>query len=115
MVKCAMKSIYSTGQQCGYPPALLYEAIQDENTELCFIFCSARSVLFFPLYSGTSLKGLSKLRTQYKNLPIKDKFCSPNGTMLICFYLWKRKTSIWQQKWPRNGWPQSVHYKEVPL
>ena len=26
-------------------------------------------------YSGTSLKGLSKLRTQYKNLPIKDKFC----------------------------------------
>jgi len=34
------------------------------------------------------LKELSKLRTQYKkNLPIKDKFCSPNGTMLIHFYL----------------------------
>jgi len=28
---------------------LLYEAIQDESTELCFIFCSARSVLYFPL------------------------------------------------------------------
>jgi len=46
-------------------------------------------------YSGTSLKGLSELRMQYKNLPIKDKFCSPNGTkfcspngtMLIHFYL----------------------------
>jgi len=35
--------------------------------------------------------------------------------MLIHFYLWKRKTSIQQQKWPRNGWSQSVHYKEVPL
>jgi len=39
-------------------------------------------------YSGTSLKGLSVLRTQYKkNLPIKDKFYSPIGTMLIHFYL----------------------------
>jgi len=38
-------------------------------------------------YSGTSLKGLSELRTQYKNLPIKEKFCSSNGTMLIHFYL----------------------------
>ena len=38
------------------------------------------------LYSGTSLKGLSKLRTQYKTLPIMDMFCSPNGTMLIHFY-----------------------------
>ena len=39
-------------------------------------------------YSGTSLKGLSEFRTQYKkNLPIKDMFCSPNGTMLIHFYL----------------------------
>jgi len=46
------------------------------------------------MYSGTSLTGLSELRTQHKNLPIKDKFCSPNGTMPIHFYLWKRKTSI---------------------
>jgi len=38
-------------------------------------------------YSGTSLKGLSELRTYTKNLPIKDKFYSPNGTMLIHFYL----------------------------
>ena len=36
------------------------------------------------MYSGTSLKGLSELT---KNLPIKDEFCSPNGTMLIHFYL----------------------------
>jgi len=28
---------------------LLYEAIQDESAELCFIFRSARSVLYFPL------------------------------------------------------------------
>jgi len=29
--------------------SLLYEAIQDESVELCFIFHSARSVLYFPL------------------------------------------------------------------
>ena len=29
--------------------SLLYEAIQDESAELCFIFRSARSVLYFPL------------------------------------------------------------------
>ena len=28
---------------------LLYEAMQDESTELCFIFRSTRSVLYFPL------------------------------------------------------------------
>jgi len=28
---------------------LLYEAILDESAELCFIFRSARSVLYFPL------------------------------------------------------------------
>jgi len=28
---------------------LLYEAMQDESTELCFIFRSAHSVLYFPL------------------------------------------------------------------
>ena len=28
---------------------LLYEAIQDESAELCFIFRSTRSVLYFPL------------------------------------------------------------------
>jgi len=27
----------------------LYEAIQDESAELCFIFRSARSVLYYPL------------------------------------------------------------------
>jgi len=27
---------------------LLYEAMQDESAELCFIFHSARSVLYFP-------------------------------------------------------------------
>jgi len=36
-------------------------------------------------YGGISLKGLFELSTQYKK--IKDKFCSPNGTMLIHFYL----------------------------
>jgi len=45
------------------------------------------------VYSGTSLKGLSKLRTQYKKLPIEDKFCSPNGTTLIHFTS-ERETSI---------------------
>ena len=29
--------------------SLLYEAIQDESAELCFIFRSACSVLYFPL------------------------------------------------------------------
>jgi len=28
---------------------LLYEAMQEESAELCFIFCSARRVLYFPL------------------------------------------------------------------
>jgi len=28
---------------------LLYEAMQDESAELCFIFRRARSVLYFPL------------------------------------------------------------------
>jgi len=42
-------------------------------------------------YSGTSLKGLRikdtiQKKNQKKKLPIKDKFCSPNGTMLIHFY-----------------------------
>ena len=50
-------------------------------------------------YSGTSLKGLSELRTQYKKPPIKDKFCSPNGAMLIHFYLWKSITAKMTQKW----------------
>ena len=42
-----MKSIYSTGQQCGYPPALLYEAIQDESTELCSVVHTV--CYFFPI------------------------------------------------------------------
>jgi len=46
---------------------------------------------------GITTRWLSKNRELWQ-----DKFCSPNGTMLIHFYLWKRKTSIKQQKWPRN-------------
>ena len=33
---------------------LLYEAMQDESTELCFIFHSAPSVLYFPLENNYS-------------------------------------------------------------
>jgi len=50
------------------------------------------------IYSGTSLKELSELRTHavQKNLPI-NRFCSPNGTMLIPFYLYI--TAKMTQKW----------------
>jgi len=38
------------GQLCMYSKlSLLHEAMQDESAELCFIFRSARSVLYFPL------------------------------------------------------------------
>ena len=52
--------------------------------ETCFRPLKINEVQLCTYNSGTYLKGLSKLRT---NLPIKDKFCSPNGTMLIHFYL----------------------------
>ena len=33
---------------------LLYEAMQDESAELCFIFRGARSVLYFPSTRNTA-------------------------------------------------------------
>jgi len=51
----------------------------------------------------TSLKGLSKLRTQYKNLPIKDKFCSPKWYCANTFLSLKEEslyiTAKMAQKW----------------
>jgi len=67
------------------------------------------------LYNGTSLKGLSLLRTQYKNLPIKDKFCRPNGTMLIHFLPLKEENLYNSNNDPEMAGPKSVRYKEVPL
>jgi len=71
--------------------------VGDKLRYIVYSFPTSLATQTLQLYSGTSLKGLSELRTQYKNLelPIKDKFCSPNDTMLIHFYLWKRKTSIY--------------------
>jgi len=46
---------------------LLYEAIQDESAELCFIFHSTRSVLYFPLESIV-LEILFRIRC---NKPVK--------------------------------------------
>ena len=59
------------------------QLVYDSHTSTCWSLVCV--TMFICVYSGTSLKGLSELRTQYKNLPIKDKFCSPNGTMLIHF------------------------------
>jgi len=69
------------------------EPMQERIEGAAFSSCAQASIStpsLKDIYSGTSLKGLSELRTQYKKLPyiiIKDKFCSPNGTMLIHFYL----------------------------
>ena len=40
--------IGSTGVNYFHYTLLLYEAMQDESAELCFIFHSAHSVLYFP-------------------------------------------------------------------
>ena len=50
-----------TGPSCSN--SLLYEAMQDESAELCFIFHSAHSVLYFPLENNNYSTGNTALYT----------------------------------------------------
>jgi len=44
-----LTDVFTQGPSWVHMVHLLYEAMQDESAELCFIFCGARSVLYIPL------------------------------------------------------------------
>jgi len=61
--------------------------MQDESAELCFIFRSARSVLYFPL---ENIVPEILLRIHYNtNKPVKIPLCS-GTTGKYCMWAWSR-------------------------
>ena len=65
-------------------------------------------------YSGNSLKGLSKLRTQYKKPPYLGQVLQSQWYHANTFLPLKEENLYITAKMTKK-WLVSVHYKEVPL